>query len=70
MTWQQYYTSVGMCVRMSVTWSHLIDIGYLSDGTSVAQESQDDQTDPTRLLRSLSSLCLGFVFARDVIVPR
>jgi hypothetical protein len=45
-----------------------MDVGYLLDGTPVAQEPQDEQTDPTRLLRSLSPFCLGFVFTRDVVV--
>jgi hypothetical protein len=55
---------------MYVTRSHSMDIGYLFDRTPVAQKLQDEQTDPSRLLRSLSSLCLGFVFASDVVVPR
>ena len=56
---------------MWVTRSDLMDIGYLLDGTPVAaQEPPDEQTDPTRLLRSLSFYCLGFVFTRDVVVPR
>jgi hypothetical protein len=55
---------------MLVTRSYPMDIGYLLDRTPVAQEPQDKQADPTRLLRSLSSFCLGFVFARDVVVPR
>lgn len=45
-----------------------MDIGYLLDGTSVAQEPQDEQTDPSRLLCSLSSFRLGLVFTRDVVV--
>jgi hypothetical protein len=47
-----------------------MDIGCLLDRTPVAQEPQDEQTDPTRLLRSLGRLCLGFVFTRDAVVPR
>jgi hypothetical protein len=45
-----------------------VDLRYLLDGTPVAEEPQDEQTDPTRLLRSLSSFCLGFVSTRDVVV--
>jgi hypothetical protein len=45
-----------------------MDIGYLLHGTPVAQKPQDKQTDPTRLLRSLSSYCLGFMPTRDVVV--
>ena len=45
-----------------------MDISYLLDGTSVAQEPQDEQTDPSRFLCPLSSFCLGLVFTRDVVV--
>jgi hypothetical protein len=45
-----------------------MDISYLLDGTSVAQEPQDEQTDPSRLLCSFSSFCLGLVFTRDVVI--
>ena len=54
---------------MHVTRSYPMDIGYLLDGTPVAQKPQDEQTDPARLLRSLSSLCLGFMPTCDVVVP-
>jgi hypothetical protein len=47
-----------------------MNVGYLLDRTPVSQEPQDEHTDPTRLLRSLSSFCLGFVPTRDVVVPR
>jgi hypothetical protein len=60
--------SVGAPVRMSATRSHPVEIWFLSDGTLVAQEPQHEQTDPTWLLGSLSSFCLGFVPARDVVV--
>jgi hypothetical protein len=43
-------------------------IGYLFDGTLVAQQPQDEHTDPTRLLRPLSSFCLGLVSPGDVVV--
>jgi len=58
----------GLPVRMWVTRSCLMDIRYLLDGTPATQEPQDEQTDPTRLLRSLSSFCLSFVFTRDVVI--
>jgi hypothetical protein len=45
-----------------------MDIGYLLHGTPVAQKPQDKQTDPNRLLLSLSSFCLGFMPPRDVVV--
>jgi len=47
-----------------------MNIGFLVDRTLEAQEPQHEQTDPSRLLRSLGSFCLGFVFARDVVIPR
>jgi hypothetical protein len=52
-----------------VTRGYTMDIGYLLDRTPVAEQPQDEETDSTRLLRSLSSFCLGFVFTRDVVVP-
>jgi hypothetical protein len=63
-------SSVGVPARTWVTRSYPLDIGHVLDGTPVAEESQDEQTDPTRFLRSLSSFCLGFVSTRDVVVPR
>lgn len=45
-----------------------MDIGYLMHGTPVAQKPQDEQADPTGLLRSLSGLCFGFMSTRDVVV--
>jgi hypothetical protein len=52
---------------MVLTRSYPRYIGPSSDGTPVAQEPQDEQTDQSRLLLPLSSLCLGFMSARDVI---
>lgn len=43
--------------------------GYLLDGTPVAQEPQNEQTDPSGLLRSLSGFRLCFMTTSDVVVP-
>jgi hypothetical protein len=45
-----------------------MDIGDLPDRRSVAQEPQDEQTEPSRLLCSLSSFCFGLAFTGDVVV--
>ncbi len=63
-------SSVGLPVRMRVTRAQPTGAARLSDRTPVAQELQDEPTDPSRLLRPPSSFCLGFVFARDVVIPR
>jgi hypothetical protein len=57
----------GVPVRMVLTRGYLRDVGYSSDGTPVTQELQYEQTDPSGLPLSLSSLCLGFVPAGDVV---
>ena len=51
-----------------MTRGRLMNIWGTGDVTPVAEKPQDEQPDPTRLLRSLSLFRLGFVFTRDVVV--
>jgi hypothetical protein len=43
--------------------------GYLLDGTPVAEEPQNEQTDTSGFLRSLSGFCLCFMTTSYVVVP-
>lgn len=71
--WQlmgEYCDSLEVPARTCVARGRPIDIGCLFGLAPVAQKPQDEQTDPTRVLRSLSSFCLGFVSIGDVVVRR
>src|SRR5579862_9573532 len=58
----------GRPVAVFVTGPRPIAFGC---GAPIPEEPQDEETDSTRLLRSLRCLCLGFVPTGDVVVdPR